>query len=228
MLIRKLAVAGVCLSIAAAASPIRAQCTQSQDAAVECFATNALRTGLLDLHHGLNTSQFEAYTVSVSRILQAQQTNLIVFGMSSAVADAMPATNVDSSANTTAQTNAVNAIVAAEISSGIVSVPAETNLQDMQWLSQDLVTSMDGNKAMLLSPGTLLRVIDSYVVTSTSGGKVNWNQVDAALATLVTNLASSGLLRLPSSISIAQVTIFAQAVAQTIYSYKQATRRTSL
>jgi hypothetical protein len=228
MLIRKWAIVGVCLGIAAAAVPTRAQCTQSQDAAVECFATNALRTGLLDLHHGLNTSQFEAYTVSVSKILQAQQTNLILIGMSSAVADAMPATNVDGTANLTAQTNAMNSIVAAEISSGIVTIPAETNLQDMQWLSLDLVTSMDVNKGILLSPGTLLRVIDSYVVTSTVGGGVNWTQVNAGLATMVTNLATSGLLKLPPSITKGEITTFAQSVAQTIYSYKLATRRTNL
>jgi hypothetical protein len=228
MLIRKLAVAGVCLGIAAAASPSRAQCTRSQDAAVECFATNALKTGLLDLHHGLNTTQYETYSVSVSKILQAQETNLIVFGMSSAVADAMPATNADGSANAAAQTNAMNSIVASEISSGIATIPAETNLQDMQWLSLDLVTSLGTSKALLLSPGTLLRVIDSYVVTSTQGGNVNWNLVNSSLATMVTNLASSGLLKLPSSITTGEVTTFAQSVAQTIYSYKLATHRTSL
>jgi hypothetical protein len=228
MLIRKLAVAGVCLGIAAAASPVRAQCTRSQDAAVECFATNALKTGLLDLHHGLSTSQFETYSVSVSKILQAPETNLIVFGMSSAVADAMPATNADGSANATAQTNAMNSIVASEISSGIAALPSETNLQDMQWLSLDLVTSLAANKAMLLSPGTLLRVIDSYIVTSTQGGNVNWAQVNASLATMVSNLSSTGLLRLPASITTGEVTTFAQSVAQTIYSYKLATHRTSL
>jgi hypothetical protein len=228
MLIRKLAVAGVCLGMAAAASSVRAQCTQSQDAAVQCFAGNALKTGLFTLHYGMSQTQFKAYSISVSRIMQAQDTNLILFGMSSAVADAMPPTNADGSANQIAQTNAVNAIVAAEISSGIIAIPAEVNQQDMQWFSLDMVTSMDANKGILLSPGTLLRVIDSYVVTSTVGGSVNWTQVNASLTTMIGSLSSAGLLKLPPSITTAEVTSFAQSLAQTIYVYKVATHRTTL
>jgi hypothetical protein len=230
MLIRQLALAGVCLGIAAAAAaPTHAQqCTSSQDAAVECFAGDALKTGLLDNHHGLTTSQFKTYSVSVSRILQAQETNLILFGMSSAVADAMPATNANGTANQTAQTNAVNSIVAAELSSGIVTIPAEVNEQDMQWFSLDMVTSMDANNGILLSPGTLLRVIDSYIVAQTSGGSVNWTAVNTNLGVMVTNIATLGLLKLPAAITLAQVRTFAQSLAQIIYTYKVVTARTTL
>lgn len=231
MRFRQLLIAGVCLGIAAAwSTPVSAQqCTSNQDAAVQCFAGNALRTGLFTLHYGMSQSQFKTYSVSVSKIMQTQATNLVLFGMSSAVADAMPPTNLDGSANQTAQTNAMNAIVAAELSSGLLTIPAETNLQDMQWFSLDLVTSMNANKGILLSPGTLLRVIDSYVVTASTGnGNVNWAQVNSSLATMVNNLAASGLLKLPPSITVPEVTSFAQSVAQTIYSYKLATHRTAL
>jgi hypothetical protein len=144
------------------------------------------------------------------------------------VADAMPPTNANGTANQAAQTNAVNAIVAAEVASGIASPPSGASTQDMQWFALDLVSSMNASNGVLLSPGTLLRIIDSYVVSSTSGGVVNWTQVNANLATMVSNLSTSGLLKLPPSITQAQATAFAQSLAQTIYTYKTATGRTSL
>jgi len=232
MVLNKWIFAGVCLfvPITVLARPAHAErsCTSSQDSAVECFANNAVKTKLLTIHYGMTTSQFQAYTVSVSKIMQAQNTNLVIVGLSCAVADAMPPTNADGSANQAAQTDAVNSIVAAELASGIASLPAETSQQDMQWFSLDLVNSMNAGNGVLLSPGTLLRLIDSYVVTSTSGGVVNWSQVNSNLAVMVGNLATSGLLKLPASITQAEVTNFAQSLAQIIYTYKTATGRTSL
>lgn len=224
--------AGVCLfvSMALLAYPAHAQrsCTSSQNAAVECFASNAVQTKLLTVHYGMTMSQYKAYTVAVSNIIQAPDTNLVIFGLSCAIADAMPPTNADGSANQTAQTNAVNSIVAAEIASGLAVLPVQTSQQDMQWFALDLVNAMNANNGVLLSPGTLLRLIDSYIVTSTSGGVVNWTQVNSNLSTMVGNLASSGLLKLPASITQAEVTNFAQSLARTIYTYKTATGRTSL
>ncbi|MGH9686064.1 MAG: hypothetical protein ACRD5K_03105 [Candidatus Acidiferrales bacterium] len=224
--------AGVCLFVPMTllAYPARAQrsCTSSQNAAVECFASNAVSTKLLAVHYGMTMSQYKAYTVAVSNIIQAPDTNLVIFGLSCAVADAMPPEDADGSADQAAQTTAVNSIVAAEIASGIATLPPQTNQQDMQWFSMDLVNSMNAGDGVLLSPGTLLRLIDSYVVTSTSGGVVNWTHVNSNLATMVGNLASSGLLKLPASITQADVTSFAQSLARTIYTYKTATGRTSL
>ncbi|MGH9738826.1 MAG: hypothetical protein ACRD4X_09595 [Candidatus Acidiferrales bacterium] len=232
MRLNKWIFAGICLFVPMTllAYPAHAQrsCTSSQNAAVECFASNAVQTKLLTLHYGMTMPQYEAYSVAVSKIMQAQNTNLVVFGLSCAIADAMPPTNADGSANQTAQTNAVNSIAAAEIASGIATLPSQTNQQDMQWFSMDLVNSMNANNGVLLSPGTLLRLIDSYVVTSTSGGVVNWTQVNSNLATVVGNLASSALLKLPASITQAEVTSFAQSLAQTIFTYKTATGRSSL
>ena len=81
---------------------------------------------------------------------------------------------------------------------------------------------------ILLSPGTLLRIIDTYVVPQTSNGSVNWTVVNSNLASMVGNLSTLGLLKLPSSMTAAQVTAFAQSLALIIYDYKVATARTAL
>jgi hypothetical protein len=233
MILRKALMTGAILGIATAiAAPAHAQsqsqCTKTQDTAVQCFAEYALKTGLFTLHYGMTATQFNAYGISVSKIIQAPETNLIAFGMASAVADAMPPTNVDGTANQPAQTNAMNAIVVAEISSGLVTLPAETTQQDLQWFSLDMATSMDTNKGILLSPGTLLRIIDSYVVPQTSNGSVNWSVVNSNIASMVGNLSTLGMLKLPPTMTTAQVTSFAQSLAVIIYDYKVATNRTSL
>jgi hypothetical protein len=233
MILRKVFITGALLGIAAAvAAPAHAQsqsqCTKSQDAAVQCFAGYALKTGLFTLHYGMTATQFNTYGISVSKIIQAPQANLILFGMASAVADAMPPTNADGTANQTAQTNAMNAIVVAEITSGLVTMPAETTQQDLQWFSLDMATALDANKGILLSPGTLLRIVDSYVVPQTVSGSVNWNAVNTNLASMVGNLSTLGLLKLPSTMTTAQVTAFAQSLAVIIYDYKVATNRAAL
>ena len=92
---------------------------------MQCFAGYALKTGLFTLHYGMTATQFDAYSVSVSNIIQAPETNLILFGMASAVADAMPPTNVNGTANQVAQTNAMNAIVVAEVTNGLVTYPPQ-------------------------------------------------------------------------------------------------------
>jgi pyruvate-formate lyase len=144
------------------------------------------------------------------------------------VADALPPTNANGSANAAAQTAAVNSIVAAAITDDIITVPAETNAQDLKWFSLDLVNAMNTNNGILLSPGTMLRVIDSYVVTATASGTVNWTQANSGIATMITNFASAGLLKLPATITTAQATQFAQSLAQITYTYRTATSRTSL
>jgi hypothetical protein len=173
-------------------------------------------------------SQFKAYGVSVSKIVQQQPTALAVVGLASAVADALPPTNANGSANAAAQTAAVNAIVDAAIADDIIAVPTETTSQDLKWFSLDLVNAMNANNGILLSPGTMLRVIDSYVVTATTSGTVNWTQANSGIATMITNFASAGLLKLPTTVTTAQAIQFAQSLAQVTYTYRTATSRTSL
>ena len=232
MKIRKYAWVGVCLGAAitqAWAPAARAQgCVASQDAAVGCFVGNSVKTGLTSLRYGMTMTQFKAYGVAISKILQAQQDYLVLAGMASAVADAMPPTNANGTANTSAQQTAVNAIVHSEILCGLVALPAEANEQQASWFSLDLVTSMNATQGIMLSPGFLLRVTDSYIVSATSNGVVSWTQVNSQLASMVSGLSSAGLLKLPASVTLANAQLFAQDLAQAIYVYKQATGKVSL
>lgn len=221
-----------CLAIAftaAAAPPARAQsCNVSQDAAVQCFVSAALKTNLTSLRYGMTPPQFQAYGVSISKILQARQTYLVLAGMSSAVADAMPPTNADGSLNLTAQQTANTSIVGAEISSGIFALPAETTQQDLIWFTWDLTNGMNQSGGILMAPGFLLRTIDTYVVNATTSGVVNWTQVNTNISKLVTSLQNASILKLPANITAAQVISFAQSLAQIIYTYKTTTGRTTL
>ena len=230
MILKSIVLAGVCLLVVSAAPPLRAQggCASAPDAAVHCFVGNAVRTNLVTLQYGMTMSQFKAYGVSVSKIVQEQPTALAVVGLASAVADALPPTNANGTANPAAQTTAIDAIVDAGLADNILILPAETTAQDLKWFSLDLVNVMNTNNGILLSPGTMLRVIDSYVVTANVNGQVNWTQANAGIATMITNFASAGLLKLPTTITTAQAIQFAEALAQITYSYKAATGRTTL
>jgi hypothetical protein len=230
MILKNIVLAGVCLLVVSAAPPLRAQggCASAPDAAVQCFVGNAVRTNLVTLQYGMTMSQFKAYGVSVSKIVQEQPTALAVVGLASAVADALPPTNANGTANPAAQTTAIDAIVDAGLADNILILPAETTSQDLKWFSLDLVNVMNTNNGILLSPGTMLRVIDSYVVTANLNGQVNWTQANAGIATMITNFASAGLLKLPTTITTPQAIQFAEALAQITYSYKAATGRTTL
>jgi hypothetical protein len=231
MRFRKWTWAVVCLAAAMVRPlPVQAQsgCASSQDAAVQCFVGNAVKTNLITLHFGMTMAQFKSYGVSVSKILQDQETYLVLLGITSAAADAMPATNANGSANTAAQDAALSSIVSAAVADGLATVPSESTQQDLVWFSEDLVTAMGTSNALMLSPGTMLRVIDSYVVNNTSNGAVNWTQVNLSLASLISSLSSSGLLKMPSGVTLVQTQAFAQSLAQTIYVYKTATGRTTL
>jgi hypothetical protein len=107
-------------------------------------------------------------------------------------------------------------------------VPAETNSQDVKWFSLDLVHAMNVDHGILLSPGTMLRVIDSYVVSSTTNGTVNWTQANSGVAAMITNLSGTGLLKLPTAITTAQAIQFAQSLAQITCAYRTATGRSTL
>jgi hypothetical protein len=225
---------GVCLVGAFFAATLGApraaaqNCSSAPDAAVDCFVGDAVRAKLLTVQSGMTMAQFKAYGVSVSKIVQSPQASLAAVALASAVADAMPATNSDGSANAAAQAAAVNSIVAAAITDGFIVLPAETSEQDVQWFVLDLVGAMNSPTGIVMAPGTMLRVIDSYVVTATSAGAVNWTEANSSIATMMTNLASSGYLKLPASVTSANATDFAQSLAQIISTYKAATGRTTL
>jgi hypothetical protein len=218
------------LSSSAVAQSTPSNCSASQAAAVQCFVANAVTTNMTPLRHGMTLPQFEAYGVSVSSIVRSNHTYLIVVGLSSAVADAMPPTNADGSANTSAQGSAIGAIVSAAVSNHLANISSGITLQDLQYFSIDVTTAMNDNNdyLSLLTPGVSLRMIDSYLVSSTSSGTVNWTEVDNGLASAVQNFVQSGLMKIPPGVSQADLVAFSEAVAQAIYTYKQSTKRPTL
>ncbi len=230
--LKKIGLLGVCLGAAACAAPsVYAQnCTASQAAAVQCFVGNAVATKLTSPRYGMSLSQFESYGVAVSQILQTHHTYLVLVGVSSAIADAMPPTNANGSANQSAQDLAVSQIVDALMSVGFALPPQGTTSQDLRWFTLDVVSAMSDNNDMLemLTPGVGLRIIDSYVVTGTSNGKVNWTQVDAALSSAVDSFIGAGLMKIPPGRTIAEVKTFVNSLAQSIYAYKVSTNRATL
>jgi len=221
--------AGLTLSTAAHAGP-SGRCTSSQSAAVQCFVANAVATNMTAPRYGMTLAQFQDYGVAVSTILQTHHTYLSLVGISSAIADAMPPTNANGSANQAAQDLAVEQIVNAAVTSGLASAPSGVTQQDLEWFSLDLVNAMNNNNGYisLMTPGVSLRIVDSYIVTATSNGSVNWTQANQGISNAVDSFIQAGLIKIPSGLSSTNVKSFLQATAQTIYSYKVSTGRTTL
>jgi hypothetical protein len=205
-------------------------CIASQQSAVRCFVANAVATDLTKPRYGMTLAEFQSYGYAVAEILQTHQTYVVLVGVSSAVADAMPPTNADGSANQTAQDNAVTQTVAAANSFGFTAPPTGTSLIDLEHFSLDITSAMNDNNRVLelLTPGISLRIIDSYVVTATTNGQVNWSEVNSSLSTAIGNFVSSGLIKIPPGMALEKVTSFANSLAQVIYNYKIATHRTFL
>jgi len=232
MALRKYLIVLVCLlgACVTAFQTQGASCTSSQQAAVECFVANAVATDLTKPRYGMTLAQFESYGVAVSQILQTHQTYLVLVGVSSAAADAMPPTNANGSANLLAQQQAISEIIAAASTAGLVPIPPQTTLHEMQWFALDVSGAMNDNDGVLqlLTPGVALRMIDSYVVTATSGTEVNWTEVETNLTNAVNTFVKSGLIKNPAGMTAAKVATFANAIAHVIYSYKVATGRKAL
>lgn len=205
-------------------------CTASQQAAVECFVANAVATNLAEPRQGMTLPQFEAYGFAVSKILQTHSTYLVLVGLSSAVADAMPPVNADGSANQVAQNNAILQAVSAASHNGLTPLPTGVSLLDLQHFALDVAGAMNDSQGALelLTPGISLRIIDSYVITGTTNGQVSWSQVNASLSSAVSTFISSGLMKVPPGMTVAQVTAFADSLAQIINTYKVSTHRTAL
>jgi hypothetical protein len=178
----------------------------------------------------MTLAEFESYGVSVSLILRTQRTYVVLVGISSAVADAMPPANADGTPNQTAQDNAIMATISAANRYGFTSPPAGTTLLDLEHFSMDVADTMNNNNGALelLTPGISLRIVDSYIITATSNGQVNWSEVDANLSTVVSKYISSGLIKIPPGMFSYGVTSFVNSLAKIIYDYKVATHRTTL
>jgi hypothetical protein len=204
-------------------------CTTSQSMAVKCYVRNAIETSTVIVPAGMSTQQYQSYGVAVLRILQSGHTYFMVLGAAAAISDAMPPGNSDGSANQAAQDAAVNSIVDAALTNGLITLPNSVTESQVQEFARDTTDKMDTNDGPSFSPGGVLRLIDSYVVTYTdSNGNVDWTSVSSALNTAVTNMISSGIIKIPSAMTASQMSQFAIGVAQAIETYKNATNKKSL
>jgi hypothetical protein len=218
---------GLVPKAAAAQSP---NCTASQRAAVQCFVANAVTTKLTEPRYGMTLAQFEAYGVAISTILRTNHTYLMLIGTSSAIADAMPPTNASGSANQAAQDLAVTQIVSAAVSNRLANTSTGVTLQDLQWFSLDVTNAMNDNDGVMsmLTPGVSLRIIDSYIITGTTNGTVNWTTVDASLSTAIDTFIASGMIKIPAPITTTNLKSFVTALAHIVYDYKVSTARKHL
>lgn len=233
MVFRTVLVALLCLvAVGGTAVPAHAadNCTSSQTAAIECFVANAVSTNLTQPRYGMTLAQFQAYGVAVTRIFQSQHTYLVLVGLSSAVSDAMPPTNKNGSSNRAAQQKAIDEAIEAAAKNGFLPLPPQTSLQDLQWFGLDATAAMNDNNdfLQLLTPGVILRIIDSYVVTATKNGVVNWGEVESSMSNATKSFVSSGLMKLPPGISEAQVVSLANTLSHIVYNYKSETGRATL
>jgi hypothetical protein len=205
-------------------------CTASQQSAVRCFVANAVATDLTTPRYGMTLAQFQSYGYAVAQILQTRQTYVVLVGVSSAVADAMPPTNADGTPNQTAQNNAIAQAVTAATTAGFTAAPQGTSLTDLEHFSMDVTGAMNNTNGLLelLTPGISLRIIDSYVVTATANGTTNWTEVNSSLSAAITSFINAGLMKVPPGMTLTQVTSFANSLAKVISTYKVATHRTAL
>jgi hypothetical protein len=228
--LKSVALLAVCLGALVAPSVYAQNCTSSQAAAVQCFVANAVAAKMTKPRYGMTLVQFETYGVAVSLILQTHHTYLVLTGISSAISDAMPPINANGTPNQSAQDIAVSQMVDAVIAGGFAGPPAGATSQDLQWFTLDLVTAMNDNQGTLqmLTPGVGLRLIDSYIVTGTSNGTVNWTEVDSSLSNAVDNFITAGMMKIPPERTSGEVKTLVNSLAQAIYAYKVSTKRATL
>lgn len=223
----------VILVLCAGALPAHAQgyfyCSSSQSLAAKCYVSMAVQSGTLSVPTGMSMSQYQNYGVAVLRILQSGHTYFMVLGAAAAISDAMPPKNSDGSANQAAQDAAVNAVIDAALANGLITLPNGVSEGQVQQFARDTTDKMNANDGPSFSPGSVLRLIDSYVMTYTdSNGNVNWTSMGSALNTAVTNMVGTGMIKLSSGMTTAQMSQFAVGAAQVIERYKAATNKKNL
>src|SRR5712692_4739813 len=223
----------LCLFLAASV-PAQGQttttCTASPDAAVRCFVRNAVYAGMASVPAGMTLTQYKAYGVSVSNIVQNPPTLVFVLGMMGAVSDALPGINADGGTpNAAAQDAAISAIIDAALNDGLIALPAETTADQLKMFAHDVCGAMAANAGVTISPGALLRFLDSYLVTAMAAdGTVVWPQVQAGISSFVDGLVNSGLVNLPAGLTSDNVKSFAYDVTLAIQGYKDTTGRIQL
>ncbi|MFZ0821932.1 MAG: hypothetical protein WAM91_17855 [Candidatus Acidiferrales bacterium] len=204
-------------------------CAGTQDGAVDCFVKNAVTTGLLAVPTGMTMSQYKSYGIAVSKVMQTPSAAMFLLGMAGAAADAAPPTNADGSANQAAQDALVNAIVTAGLNDGMIALPSEATSNQLEMFARALTASMSGSSVVTISPGGFLRVLDGYTLAATqTNGTINWLTVTTNITSLVGALQTTGLIKLPAGITLANVEQFALDAASAIVVYKTATGKAHL
>jgi hypothetical protein len=74
----------------------------------------------------------------------------------------------------------------------MISLPANTTANQLKLLARQVTATIDQNTGVVISPGALLRVLDSYLISAASGGTVDWAQVPTNISNLVDGLVSAG------------------------------------
>ncbi len=209
--------------------PGHAQCATSQDGAVNCFVNNGVSTGLLIVPTGMTMTQYQAYGVAISKVLQTPSAAVFLLGMAGATSDAIPPLNVDGTPNQPAQDAFVNAIITAGLNDSIIKLPLETTSPQLQQFARELTAGMMGNGGVTISPGAFLRALDGYILAATlRTGTVDWLQVTTSITSLVSAMQTAGLIKLPASTTISNVLQFALDTASAIETYKLATGKAHL
>ncbi len=221
-----------CLGLLTAALPLRAQtgCTASPDAAVRCFARNAVYTGLVNVPAGMTLTDYKNYGVAVSKIIQTPSTLVFLLGTMGAVADALPPSNADGvTPNQAAQDAAVSAIIDAALNDGLIPLPLGATADQLKMFARDISSAMAQNDGVSFAPGAFLRLLDAYLLNATQAdGNVDWSQVATNVSGLVDALVASGMLKLPAGASADNLKQFAYDVVVAIGDYKLATGKISL
>ena len=124
-------------------------CGASQSLAVKCYVRYALETGTTNVPAGMSMQQYQAYGVAVLRILQSGHTYFMVLGASAAISDAMPPGNNDGSANQAAQDAAVNSIIDAALTNGLITLPNSVTEAQVQEFARDTTDKMDSETYIL-------------------------------------------------------------------------------
>jgi hypothetical protein len=206
----------------------RSNCTGNADLAVDCFVSNGVSVGLLEVPSGMTLGQYKSYGVAVSKVMQTPSAAVFLLGMAAAAADAAPGKNLDGTLNQAAQDTLVNAIISAGLNNNIIALPAESTTSQVQQIARSITQGMSGNPGVMISPGAFLRLLDGYTTAATSGGVINWAAVTTNISGLVNMLQTTGLIKLPTGITLANVQQFAVDTAHGIVAYKTATNKLSL
>ena len=100
--------------------------------------------------------------------------------------------------------------------------PAGTSLLDLEHFSMDVAAAMNNNNGALelLTPGISLRIIDSYIITATTNGQVNWTRWTPAFPPPLPNTSTPVMVKFRPACSLTGVTSFANSLAQVIQTYK--------